>query len=92
MIRGMAQCQCLYGAAVPSRLFQHLNSLIDNYLEPLRRESFISPVEISALFGNIPDIVEFQRDFVQSLEEAVEMEPNLTRLETPTQFKVRSRT
>ncbi|XP_037081039.1 protein still life, isoform SIF type 1-like isoform X2 [Pollicipes pollicipes] len=66
---------------------KHLNSLIDNYLEPLRRESFITPAEINALFGNIPDIVEFQRDFLQSLEEAVEMEPNLGRLETPTQFK-----
>ena len=75
--------------AAPIRVcVQHLNSLIDNYLEPLRRESFISTVEINALFGNIPDIVEFQRDFLQSLEEAVEMEPNLGRLETPTQFKV----
>ncbi|XP_043212982.1 protein still life, isoform SIF type 1-like isoform X2 [Amphibalanus amphitrite] len=66
---------------------KHLNSLIDNYLEPLRRESFITPAEINALFGNIPEIVEFQRDFLQSLEEAVEMEPSLGRLETPTQFK-----
>jgi T-lymphoma invasion and metastasis-inducing protein 1 len=68
-----------------------LNSLLENYLEPLKRETFMSNAEINALFGNIHEIVAFQRQFLQNLDEALEMEPEFHKLEHPSQFKVRKR-
>ncbi|GLG95383.1 uncharacterized protein GBIM_02360 [Gryllus bimaculatus] len=35
---------------------RHLNNLLENYLEPLKRETFLSNAEINALFGNIQEI------------------------------------
>ena len=67
---------------------QHLNSLLENYLEPLKKETFLSSAEISALFGNIQEIVAFQRLFLDSLEQALALEPNFDYLEQPFQFKV----
>uniref|UniRef100_A0A146LMI1 Protein still life, isoforms C/SIF type 2 n=2 Tax=Lygus hesperus TaxID=30085 RepID=A0A146LMI1_LYGHE len=66
---------------------KHLNSLLENYLEPLKRETFLSQAEIGALFGNIQEIVSFQRQFLQNLEEALEMEPDFNKFEHPSQFK-----
>ncbi|XP_065353509.1 protein still life, isoform SIF type 1 isoform X11 [Cloeon dipterum] len=66
---------------------KHLNSLLENYLEPLKRETFLSNAEINALFGNIQEIVAFQRQFLQNLDEALEMEPEFHKLEHPGQFK-----
>lgn len=67
---------------------QHLNNLLENYLEPLKRETFLSNAEINALFGNIQEIVTFQRQFLQNLEEALEAEPNFHHFEFSNQFKV----
>ena len=67
---------------------QHLNSLLENYLEPLKQETFLSSTEINALFGNIQEIVAFQRLFQQSLEEAMAVEPNFEQLDHPSQFQV----
>jgi T-lymphoma invasion and metastasis-inducing protein 1 len=67
---------------------KHLNSLLENYLEPLKQETFLSSTEINALFGNIQEIVSFQRLFQQSLEEAMAVEPNFDQLDHPSQFKV----
>lgn len=67
---------------------QHLNNLLENYLEPLKRETFLSNAEITALFGNIQEIVTFQRQFLQNLEEALEIEPDFHRFEHSSQFKV----
>lgn len=67
---------------------QHLNNLLENYLEPLKRETFLSNAEITALFGNIQEIVTFQRQFLQNLEEALEIEPDFHRFEHSGQFKV----
>lgn len=67
---------------------QNLNNLLENYLEPLKRETFLSNAEINALFGNIQEIVTFQRQFLQNLEEALEAEPNFHHFEFSNQFKV----
>lgn len=67
---------------------QHLNNLLENYLEPLKKETFLSNAEINALFGNIQEIVTFQRQFLQNLEEALEAEPNFHHFEFSNQFKV----
>ncbi|XP_075232912.1 guanine nucleotide exchange factor still life isoform X2 [Lycorma delicatula] len=66
---------------------KHLNNLLENYLEPLKKETFLSQAEIAALFGNIQEIVSFQRQFLQNLEEALEMEPDFHKFEHPSQFK-----
>ncbi|CAH1980027.1 unnamed protein product [Acanthoscelides obtectus] len=66
---------------------KHLNNLLENYLEPLKRETFLSNAEINALFGNIQEIVTFQRQFLQNLEEALELEPDFHKFEYPSQFK-----
>ncbi|XP_052738412.1 protein still life, isoform SIF type 1 isoform X9 [Bicyclus anynana] len=66
---------------------KHLNNLLENYLEPLKRETFLSNAEINALFGNIQEIVTFQRQFLQNLEEALESEPNFNHFEFSNQFK-----
>lgn len=57
-------------------------------MEPLKRETFLSNAEITALFGNIQEIVTFQRQFLQNLEEALEIEPDFHRFEHSSQFKV----
>lgn len=69
-------------------LLQHLNNLLEYYLEPMKRETFLSNAEINALFGNIQDIVTFQRQFLRNLEEAIELEPDFNKFEHSSQFKV----
>ncbi|XP_050309529.1 protein still life, isoform SIF type 1 isoform X3 [Anthonomus grandis grandis] len=66
---------------------KHLNSLLENYLEPLKKETFLSGAEINALFGNIQEIVAFQRQFLRNLEEAIELEPDFQKFEYPHHFK-----
>ncbi|CAB3243524.1 unnamed protein product [Arctia plantaginis] len=66
---------------------KNLNNLLENYLEPLKKETFLSNAEINALFGNIQEIVTFQRQFLQNLEEALEAEPNFHHFEFSNQFK-----
>ncbi|XP_035224878.1 protein still life, isoform SIF type 1-like isoform X3 [Stegodyphus dumicola] len=66
---------------------KHLNSLLEHYLEPMKKETFLSNAEINALFGNIQEIVQFQRVFLQSLEEAISAEPDFAKFELPSQFK-----
>jgi len=65
-----------------------LNNLLENYLEPLKKETFLSNAEINALFGNIQEIVAFQRQFLQNLDESLELEPDFHKFEHPSQFKV----
>lgn len=45
--------------------------------------------QMEALFGSLPDMLDFQRVFLQTLEERIASCPNFSRLETPGQFKVR---
>lgn len=46
--------------------------------------------QMEALFGSLPDMLDFQRVFLQTLEDRIASCPNFSRLETPGQFKVRS--
>lgn len=66
---------------------KHLNNLLEHYLEPMKKETFLSNVEVNALFGNIQEIVQFQRVFLQSLEEAILAEPDFNKFDHPSQFK-----
>ncbi|XP_076255312.1 guanine nucleotide exchange factor still life isoform X3 [Rhynchophorus ferrugineus] len=66
---------------------KHLNNLLENYLEPLKKETFLSNAEINALFGNIQEIVAFQRQFLHNLEDAVDLEADFHKYEYPSQFK-----
>ncbi|KAF7231106.1 rho guanine nucleotide exchange factor TIAM2 [Nothobranchius furzeri] len=61
--------------------------LLDVYLTPLQRETFLSKDEMEALFGSLPEMLDFQRVFLQTLEERIAGCPNITSLETPDQFK-----
>ncbi|XP_069169472.1 protein still life, isoform SIF type 1 isoform X6 [Procambarus clarkii] len=66
---------------------KHLNNLLENYLEPLKSASFLSSAEVNALFGNIREIVAFQRLFLQALQEALDMEPGFPTFDQPYEFK-----
>ena len=68
---------------------RHLGYLMRTYLEPLKREAFLSNSEISSLFGNIQEIFKFQQQFLRALEDAVDAEPQFQNLETPGHFKVK---
>lgn len=59
------------------------------YLEPLKKETFLSNTEINALFGNIQEIYGFQQQFLQTLENALETEAQFYNLDSPSQFKVK---
>lgn len=67
---------------------QHLNNLLENYLEPLRNASFLTSAEVTALFGNIREIVAFQRLFLQALREAIDIEADFQKFDQPYEFKV----
>ncbi|XP_041631232.1 protein still life, isoforms C/SIF type 2 isoform X9 [Drosophila kikkawai] len=66
---------------------KHLNNLLEHYLEPMKRETFLSNAEINALFGNIHEIVTFQRQFLQNLEESLGLEPEFNKFEHCGQFR-----
>ena len=70
-------------------VLQHLSYLMKTYLEPLKKETFLSNTEINALFGNIQEIYGFQQQFLQTLENALETEAQFYNLDSPSQFKVR---
>ncbi|XP_078698771.1 rho guanine nucleotide exchange factor TIAM1-like isoform X2 [Branchiostoma floridae x Branchiostoma belcheri] len=64
-----------------------MECLLDRYLHPLQNESFLSPDEIEALFGNIEELVQFQRKFLQALEDSVSIEPDFHTVDSPTKFR-----
>ncbi len=45
---------------------------------------------MEALFGSLPEMLDFQRVFLQTLEERIASCPNFSHLETPGQFKVKT--
>lgn len=69
------------------QLHQHLNFLLEHYLEPLKATNLLSSSDISTLFGNIQEIVLFQRVFLQTLEHAVTSEPNFAKFDSTHHFK-----
>ncbi|KAM4713396.1 rho guanine nucleotide exchange factor TIAM2 isoform 1-T3 [Anableps anableps] len=62
--------------------------LFDIYLTPLQNETFLSKDEMEALFGSLPEMLDFQRVFLQTLEERIAACPDFSSLETPEQFKM----
>lgn len=44
---------------------------------------------MESLFGSLPEMLDFQRVFLQTLEERIASSPDCSTLETPAQFKVR---
>lgn len=44
---------------------------------------------MESLFGSLPEMLDFQRVFLQTLEERIASSPDFSTLETPSQFKVR---
>lgn len=45
--------------------------------------------QMESLFGSLPEMLDFQRVFLQTLEERIASSPHCSTLETPAQFKVR---
>ncbi|XP_026129442.1 T-lymphoma invasion and metastasis-inducing protein 1-like isoform X1 [Carassius auratus] len=64
-----------------------LNILIERYLNPLQKESFLSQDELDVLFGNLAEMVEFQVEFLKTLEDGTRLVPDLDKLERVDQFK-----
>lgn len=46
-------------------------------------------LQLDVLFGNLGEMVEFQVEFLRTLEDGIRLVPNLDRLEKVEQFKVR---
>ena len=67
---------------------QDLNCLTEQYLIPLQSATFLTSGEIQQLFGNIQEIVTFQRQFLISLEEAIQLEEDFFQTEDPKVFRV----
>ncbi|KAK6295051.1 hypothetical protein J4Q44_G00342770 [Coregonus suidteri] len=61
--------------------------LFDIYLTPLQSETFLSHHEMESLFGSLPEMLDFQRVFLHTLEERIASSPNFSSLESPEQFK-----
>ncbi|XP_035380127.1 T-lymphoma invasion and metastasis-inducing protein 2 isoform X1 [Electrophorus electricus] len=64
-----------------------LGCLFEIYLKPLERETFLSLGEMESLFGSLPEMLDFQRVFLQTLEERTTSPLDLRTLETPEQLK-----
>ncbi|XP_032431798.1 T-lymphoma invasion and metastasis-inducing protein 1-like isoform X2 [Xiphophorus hellerii] len=64
-----------------------LRCLIECYLKPLQKESFLTQDELDVLFGNLEEMVEFQLEFLRTLEDGIRLVPDLERLERVDQFK-----
>uniref|UniRef100_H3CX54 TIAM Rac1 associated GEF 1 n=1 Tax=Tetraodon nigroviridis TaxID=99883 RepID=H3CX54_TETNG len=64
-----------------------LSCLIECYLTPLQKESFLTQDELDILFGNLGEMVEFQVEFLRTLEDGIKLVPDLDRLERVEQFK-----
>ena len=46
-------------------------------------------LQLDVLFGNLPEMVEFQVEFLKTLEDGTRLVPDLEKLERVDQFKVR---
>ncbi|KAK1793178.1 hypothetical protein P4O66_011583 [Electrophorus voltai] len=66
-----------------------LASLFEIYLKPLQKETFLTQDEMESLFGSLPEMLDFQKVFLQTLEERIASSPDFSTLETPVQFKAR---
>ncbi|XP_058390084.1 rho guanine nucleotide exchange factor TIAM2 isoform X2 [Diceros bicornis minor] len=64
-----------------------LSCLFDLYLEPLQNETFLTQDEMESLFGSLPEMLEFQKVFLETLEDGISASSDFNILETPSQFR-----
>lgn len=64
-----------------------LSCLFELYLEPLQNETFLTQDEMESLFGSLPEMLEFQKVFLETLEDGISASSDFNVLETPSQFR-----
>ncbi|XP_076782836.1 rho guanine nucleotide exchange factor TIAM2 isoform X4 [Arvicanthis niloticus] len=64
-----------------------LSCLFELYLEPLQSETFLTQDEMESLFGSLPEMLEFQKVFLETLEDGISASSDFSVLETPSQFR-----
>ncbi|XP_041073292.1 T-lymphoma invasion and metastasis-inducing protein 2-like isoform X4 [Carcharodon carcharias] len=64
-----------------------LSCLFEVYLDPLQNEIFLTQDEMESLFGSLPEMLQFQKMFLQTLDDGIALSPDFSKLETPSQFK-----
>ncbi|TTE07131.1 T-lymphoma invasion and metastasis-inducing protein 2 [Bagarius yarrelli] len=64
-----------------------LSCLLEIYLKPLQKETFLTQDEMESLFGSLPEMLNFQKVFLQTLEERIASTPDFGTLQTPVQFR-----
>ncbi|KAL4649002.1 T-lymphoma invasion and metastasis-inducing protein 2-like [Arapaima gigas] len=64
-----------------------LTCLFEIYLKPLQTQTFLSLDEMESLFGSLPEMLDFQRVFLQTLQEHIASSPDFSTLAPPGQFK-----
>ncbi|KAI1895844.1 hypothetical protein AGOR_G00110950 [Albula goreensis] len=64
-----------------------LSCLFETYLKPLENETFLTKDEMESLFGSLPEMLYFQRVFLQTLEERIGSPHDFSTLESPAHFK-----
>ncbi|XP_048344269.1 rho guanine nucleotide exchange factor TIAM2 isoform X4 [Sphaerodactylus townsendi] len=64
-----------------------LSCLFELYLDPLQNETFLTQDEMESLFGSLPEMLDFQRVFLETLEDGISSCLDFNNLETPSQFR-----
>uniref|UniRef100_A0A8C5LFU3 T cell lymphoma invasion and metastasis 2 n=1 Tax=Jaculus jaculus TaxID=51337 RepID=A0A8C5LFU3_JACJA len=64
-----------------------LSCLFELYLEPLQNETFLTQDEMESLFGSLPEMLEFQKVFLETLEDGISASSDFNVLEAPSQFR-----
>ncbi|XP_026536101.1 T-lymphoma invasion and metastasis-inducing protein 2 [Notechis scutatus] len=64
-----------------------LSCLFQLYLEPLQNETFLTQDEMESLFGSLPEMLDFQKVFLETLEDGISSCCDFSTLETPSQFR-----
>ncbi|XP_054361583.1 rho guanine nucleotide exchange factor TIAM2 isoform X1 [Mirounga angustirostris] len=64
-----------------------LSCLFELYLVPLQNETFLTQDEMESLFGSLPEMLEFQKVFLETLEDGISASSDFSSLETPSQFR-----
>ncbi|XP_069708195.1 rho guanine nucleotide exchange factor TIAM2 isoform X3 [Phaenicophaeus curvirostris] len=64
-----------------------LSCLFELYLEPLQNETFLTQDEMESLFGSLPEMLDFQKVFLETLEDGLSSSSDFNTLETPSQFR-----
>ncbi|XP_075059494.1 rho guanine nucleotide exchange factor TIAM2 isoform X2 [Mixophyes fleayi] len=64
-----------------------LSCLFELYLEPLQNEIYLTQDEMDSLFGSLPEMLDFQKVFLQTLEDGILSSADFNVLEMPSQFR-----